>query len=158
MTLCDDIREARLLGGRDQERVEAHLAVCPACRDEAGTVTALRSVLATGRALAPPAALAARVRSAAAPLLARNARAATWRTVGRAVGAAMLPLPIVLLIDGYLVRAIYDTLSAVLPDALSLYFVLNYSVLLALLLTVAYGAIPLLAERQARLRREESYG
>ena len=158
MSICDDIREARVLGRRDQERVGAHLASCPACRAEAGMVTALTSALAAGRALAPSAALAARVRSAAAPLLARNARAATWRTVGRAVAAAMLPLPIVLLVDGYLVRAIYDTLSTVLPNALSLYFVLNYTVLLALLLTLAYGAIPLLAERQARLRREESYG
>ena len=145
MSLCDDIREARVLGRRN-EAVAAHLDSCPACRAEDGLVTALTSTLAAGHALAPSAALVARVRSAAAPLLARNARAATWRTVGRAVAAAVLPLPIVLLIDGYLVRAIYDALSAVLPNALSLYFVLNYTALLALLLTLAYGAIPLLAD------------
>ena len=45
-----------------------------------------------------------------------------------------------------------------LPDALSLYFVVNYTTLLALLLTLAYGAIPLLAERQTRLRHEEIHG
>ena len=95
------------------------------------------------------------MREAAAPLLARNTRLALWRTVGRAVTVALLPLPLLLLIDSYVVRAIYGTLRAVLPDALSLYFVVNYTTLLAVLLTLAYGAIPLLAERQVRLRREE---
>jgi hypothetical protein len=64
----------------------------------------------------------------------------------------------VLFIDAYLLRIAYRWLSAVLPDALSLFLVLDYTALLALLLTLAYGAIPLLTERQLRLRREESYG
>jgi hypothetical protein len=49
-------------------------------------------------------------------------------------------------------------LSAVLPGALSLYLVFNYAATLALLLALTYSAIPILAERQARLRREEVHG
>jgi hypothetical protein len=68
-----------------------------------------------------------------------------------------LPLPAVLLLNVYLVRAAHAVLSTILPEAVSLYLVVNYTALLALLLTLAYGAIPLLSDRQLRLRREESH-
>ena len=64
------------------------------------------------------------------------------------------------LVDGWdLERILQRAYGAgiVWPAALSLYFVLNYTTLLAVLLTLAYGAVPLLAERQARLRREERH-
>jgi len=161
---CDDARLAAVLGGEDSPDLAAHLATCEACRADAPAWRAVAAALAAARPPVPAAALAARVRHAAEPVLASHARRAQeagfalWRTVGRAVAAALLPLPLLVLIDGWVLRAIYETLRAVLPDALSLYFVVNYTTLLALLLTVAYGAIPLLAERQTRLRHEEIYG
>ncbi len=161
---CETSRAALALGRSDDPAVAAHLATCAECRAEGTALHRLATILAAARLSSPPVGLAVRVREAAAPLLARNARLARearlalWRTVGQAVAAALLPLPLLLLVDGYVVRAIYGTLHAVLPDALSLYFVVNYTTLLAVLLTLAYGAIPLLAERQARLQREEIYG
>jgi anti-sigma factor RsiW len=155
---CDQARTALALGHGDDAEALRHVATCDTCRADAPAWRALATALAAGRTPAPPSALAARVRAAAAPLLARHARAATWRAVAAAVAAAVLPLPLVLLIDGWLLRALYDTLYAVFPRALSLYVVVNYMTLLAVLLTLAYGAVPLLAERQARLRREERYG
>jgi hypothetical protein len=161
---CESVRIALAFGDARDPAVAAHLATCADCRTEAATLHRLAATLAAGRPPAPAAGLAARVREAAVPLLAHNAllahenRRTLWRTVGRAVAAALLPLPLLLLVDGYVVRAIYGTLRTVLPDALSLYFVVNYATLLAVLLTFAYGAIPLLAERQARLRRGELYG
>ncbi|MBI3767130.1 MAG: hypothetical protein HY271_01410 [Deltaproteobacteria bacterium] len=155
---CDRARVALALGRGDDPEVARHLAQCDLCRAEAVALRLVATTLGGARAPAPSATLATQVRAAAAPLLARNARRATWRAVARAVAAAMLPLPLLVLIDGYLVRAAYDALRAVLPAALSMYFVLNYTTLLAVLLTLAYGAIPLLAERQVRLRREETHG
>lgn len=150
---CETTRVALALGAERDPAVVTHLAACADCQAEMATLRRLAATLATGRPSAPGPALAARVREAAAPLLARNARLTLWRTVWRAVAVALLPLPLLVLIDSYVVRAIYGTLRAVLPDALSLYFVVNYATLLAVLLTLAYGAIPLLAERQAAATR-----
>ena len=49
----------------------------------------------------------------------------------------------------------YGVLEALLPRALSLYVVFNYAATLTLLLALTYGMIPIVAERQMRLRREE---
>lgn len=155
---CDRARAAVAFGRGIDAETTRHLAECEACRADAPAWRRLATTLGAAHGAVPSAALAAHVRAAAAPLLARHARMATWRAVARAVAAAVLPLPLVLLVDGILLRALYEALRAVLPTALSLYFVLNYTTLLAVLLTLAYGAVPLLAERQARLRREERHG
>jgi len=55
------------------------------------------------------------------------------------------------------VRAIYTLLGSVLPHGLTLYLVVNQAVLLALLLTLTYGAVPFLAARQARLLLQDGY-
>ena len=134
MTECDEVR-TMLLSGRALDAGSAsHLA---------------------GYAVpAPPS--PAGVLAAAAPLLARRARHAAWRALGRAVAAALVPLPLVLLVDVYVVRAAYGVLQALLPRALSLYVVFNYAATLTLLLAVTYAMVPIVAERQLRLRREES--
>lgn len=155
--VCEEMRTALALGAAPTGEVARHVAGCAECRAAAPALRAVATALAAARIPAPPAALASRVRAAAEPLLARHARAALWRTVGRAVAASLVPLPLLLIVDGYLVRAIYDSLRTVLPNALSLYFVVNYTTLLAVLLTLAYGAIPLLAERQTRRRHEETH-
>ena len=154
---CDAVREALFLGRPLDGGGARHLSACGECRDTSAALAALTGTFASDR-VEPPAELAARVHGAATPLLARNARRATWRSLARAIGLALVPLPLVLFIDAYLLRIAYGWLSAVLPDTLSLFLVLDYTALLALLLTLAYGAIPLLTERQLRLRREESYG
>src|SRR5207245_3046012 len=99
--------------------------------------------------------LSARVLGAAAPLLARQARLAAWRTRAPALAAALVPLPLILFLDFHLVRTAYGVLNALLPGALSFYVVFNDAATLALLLALTYGMIPLVAARQMRLRREE---
>jgi hypothetical protein len=106
----------------------------------------------------PPPGLAGRVLRAAAPLLARNARRATWPAVARALAAALVPLPLIAFFDWQIVRTAHAVLSRVLPDALSFYLVFNYTATLVLLLALTYAAVPILVERQARLRHQESHG
>jgi hypothetical protein len=105
-----------------------------------------------------PAGLAARVLRAAAPLLALNARRAAWPALARAVVTALLPLPLILFVDWHIVRAAHTFLRTVLPEALSFYLVFNYAATLVLLLALTYAAVPILVERQARLRQQESHG
>jgi len=157
MTDCDETLTALLLGrplGRD---ATAHLAACPRCRAERAAVERLARTLAAGPSLAPPSALAMRVLGAARPLLARNARRAAWSTLARALAAALLPLPAILFLDFYAVRAAFAFLTTILPTPLGAYLVFNYTATFALLLALTYGAIPILVERQVRLRREEGH-
>jgi hypothetical protein len=158
MTGCDDILTALMLRAPLGAEAEAHVAGCSRCAAERVSVLRIADALAAGAAPEPPPALSLRVLAAAEPLLARNARLATWPAVARALGAALLVLPVLLFVDWQLVRTIHQVLSAVLPGALSLYLVFNYAATLALLLALTYSAIPILAERQARLRREEVHG
>jgi hypothetical protein len=62
------------------------------------------------------------------------------------------------MIDVWALGTIYAWLARLLPPALSLYLVVNYAAVLALLGALTYGAIPLLAERQARGLREAPHG
>jgi len=150
MTVCDEIRTT-LLGGRALDAESArHLATCPRCGGDEAAVRLLAAYAV------PPPPSAARVLAAAAPLLARHARQAAWRTLGRVIAAALIPLPVILVADFYLVRAAYGVLQTLLPHALSLYVVFNYAATLTLVLALTYAMIPIVAERQMRLRREES--
>jgi len=153
---CDEGLTALLFG--DAAAAAAHLAGCARCRMERADVERVRGVLAAAPEPVPPPGLAARVLRAAAPLLARNARRATWPAVARALAAALVPLPLIAFFDWQIVRTAHAVLSRVLPDALSFYLVFNYTATLVLLLALTYAAVPILVERQARLRHQESHG
>jgi hypothetical protein len=151
---CDDALAAVFLGGPCDEAMRAHLATCPRCREQEPLVGAITQAFAASPTPEPPPGLTARVLRAAGPLLGRRA---AWPALGRAVAAALAPLPLILWIDWLVVRTAERLLSTVLPGVLSTFVVVNYSILLALLLALTYGAVPILAERQARGRRKESH-
>jgi hypothetical protein len=154
---CDDVRERRFLGRATRDD-EAHLAACPDCQGAVTVLATLAATFAADRPAAPSARLAPRVLAAARPLLATRQRHAARRALATAVAAALLPLPLILMIDVWALQAIYGGLSRFFPPALSLYLVVNYAAVLALLGALTYGAIPLLAERQARGRHEALHG
>ena len=155
MTACDDVLARLLLARALDADGAAHVSTCPHCTAEQGRVRRVAALLASHEVPAVSVSLSARVGAAAAPLLARHARRAAWWTLARALAAALAPLPVILFLDFHLVRAAYGVLNALLPGALSLYVVFNYAATLALLLALTYGMIPIVAERQMRLRREE---
>ena len=132
-----------------------HLARCDDCRAIEGPLRRLSPGLDGSSVVEPPAELGERVLRAAQPYLAWNARRAAWRQLARALAVGLLPLPMIIAIDVYLVRTLYDLLNAALPGSLSLYLTANYVVMIATLLAVAYGAIPFLAERQLRTQQRE---
>ena len=148
MIACEDVDALRAFGRPLDADVEAHVRTCARCRELAPALGAVSAALAASPVAGAPEYLTARVLTAAAPLLAAQAaRAARWRLV-RALAAGLAPLPAILVLDFWLVRAGYDLLTRFLPDALSLYVVANWVGFLALLLALTYGAIPFLAARQ----------
>ena len=102
MTGCEDALVAFLLDQVDAAAVD-HIRTCPRCRAEQPAVRALAVRLAADPAPTPPPTLAPRVLTAAGPLLARNAQGAAWRAawpaVARALAAALIPLPAILVFD-----------------------------------------------------------
>ena len=158
MTDCDAALTA-LLFGRDADReTEAHVAACPRCAVEVARTRGVAAALAADRVPEPSPGLSTHMLRAAEPHLARNARRAAWTTLARALGAALVPLPALLFVDVLLLRWGYGLLAAVLPAPLGLYLVLSYAVTLTVLLALTYGAIPIVAERQLRLRLREAHG
>ncbi len=154
---CDDVR-ARRLDGRPSGGDAAHVADCAGCAAEADALAALTAAFAADHVAPPSPGLESRVLHAAAPILASRRHHAARPAVAAALAAALLPLPLILVIDVWALQAIYAGLSRLLPPALSFYLVVNYAAVLALLGTLTYGAIPLLAERQARGRHEVLHG
>jgi hypothetical protein len=116
-----------------------------------------RDILGLLAAPAPDPALTARVVAAARPLLAANAQRSSARAWLRPLLVALLPLPLLIVVDTALVRTLHSVLAIALPDALSTYFAGQYALLLLLLATLGYASIPLLADRQSRAALEEGH-
>jgi predicted anti-sigma-YlaC factor YlaD len=154
---CDDLREALLLGRTLDATLAAHLAGCDECRAVERELGALAAAL-DHEVAEPPRHATAHVLHAAQPLLARHAQRELWRRSARAVAAALIPLPIVLVANLLFVRTVYVWMESVLPVGVSLFLIGNYAALLALLLAAIYGAIPLLAARQVGFAHEVRHG
>jgi hypothetical protein len=103
----------------------------------------------------PPPDLVPRTLAAARPLLAAHARRGRANAWARPLVVALLPLPLILAVDVLAVRALHDLLSIVLPGALSTYFAAQYALMVLLLLGLAYAAVPVLVDRQARAALED---
>jgi hypothetical protein len=104
-----------------------------------------------------PADLTPRVLAAAAPLLAAHARRTSWRTFLRPLVVALLPLPLILAADVAIAGALYSLFSLVLPAVVSTVLVAQYALVVLLSLALAYAAVPVLVDRQARAIFEEAH-
>jgi hypothetical protein len=156
---CDTALTA-LLFGKVTDEVAAHLDACPRCAVEAPRVRRVTGLLDTIPAPSPSPALATHVLDAAAPLLSANAHrlpAAAWRRLAAAIAVAILPLPLILFVGWEALSTVNRLLSTVLPAGVSFYLVATHAVLLGLLVAVTYGAVPLLAAHQLRLRHEDTH-
>jgi hypothetical protein len=153
---CDELLDAWLQHGDLPPGGAEHLAACPSCQRDAEAMSALTSALRAHPAPEPPPWLSRTVLRAAAPLLAARAEPVP-RPAWRALAIALLPLPLILAVDWFLVRGAHALLSGLLPDALSLYLAGSYAVLLATLLGLTYAAVPLVAARQLRPPLEEHH-
>jgi len=152
---CDEIRETIFLGGQLDAAGQAHVQGCDMCRRQAEALRMVTAALAGDALPGPPPALTARVLERARPVLALHARTPQpVRSSSRlpwAVVAAVGLLPIVVIFDAYVLRTIHALLSLFMPAPLSTYIVFNLGSLVVLLVTLAYGAVPLLADRQTRM-------
>lgn len=155
---CAAVRSVLARGEPLDEPGRLHWAACAECVGLAEGLAAVARAAAALPPAKPPADLDGRVLSAAAPLLAANARAAAVGTrsrdghrLARALVPAILLFPLLVVADVWLLRLAHEALAGVLPRVLSTWVVLSYAALLAALGCLVFGAIPLLVERQATL-------
>jgi hypothetical protein len=162
---CDQLLAAVLRGDPLADAERAHVDGCPRC----GALAPDLALLAPDRrvgAPAPPSALTARVLLAAQPLLDGHARTAqraraTLQLDGRQLATALLPaillFPLIVLADVVLLRSVHGVLATLLPATLTTYLVASYATLLAALVCLTFGAIPLIVQRQGTASWKEGH-
>jgi len=125
-------------------RLAAHVRECEECGREAPPVESIVAVLRASALPVDPRELSGRVLARLQPHMEQLATRAFWRRVAVVLVASILPLPVVLAYDAYLLRLLYAAASSLLPEAVAAYLVLSYAALLALLFAGTYAAVPLL--------------
>jgi hypothetical protein len=154
---CDAVLERIFLDGPLDPADRAHSETCARCLRDGPLMARLARELGASVVPDPPAGLTRRVVAAATPLAAaaRPAARAYWRQLRHAVAVAVLPLPLIVLLDAYLIALVHAVLRAMLPATLSAYLTFNFAALTILAVALTYAAVPLLADRQIRLARRE---
>lgn len=160
---CESFLRAALDGDALGSAALTHRARCADCAALPASLPEIARILVSSPVVEPPHDLASRVLAAATPALLENVRAAHVQRVtapaprldGRRLASALLPavllFPLVVLVDVLLLRALHDALASLLPQGLTTYLVASYAALLAALVCLTFGAIPLLVQRQEAL-------
>ena len=105
---------------RDNPLTE-HERECEECRAAALPIAELSELLGRGAAPVDPRPLSALALARVAPALQGRAQAVFWRRLVRALSAALLPLPLLIAADWWLLGRLYDVAAAWLPSAVAAY-------------------------------------
>jgi hypothetical protein len=128
----------------------AHARECDDCGAAAPPLAELAARLDADALEIDAARLSAAALALVLPELQAYAQAAFWRRLVRALAVALLPLPLVLAADLWLLGWLYDLAAAWLPSGIALYLVASYAVSALVVIGAAYAAIPLLIARPLR--------
>ncbi len=140
-------RQRRDPGASRTVRLASHAADCNECRAAPLPLEHLAVLLDASTPDLDPAALSQQTFTRLRPALRRRAQAAAWQRVGIGMLLSLLPLPLILAYNTYVLRVAYDVLKTLLPAAFAAYLVLSYAAFLVLLFATTYAAIPLLVVR-----------
>jgi hypothetical protein len=124
-----------------------HTLACDDCRADAPPVAQLAALL-DGAGVDVDAAYLSRLAFArVAPELRARAQAAFWRRLRTALAFGLLPLPLVIAADVFVLGWLYQLFAVWLPASLALYVVISYGAWLLVAIGSTYAAIPLLLAR-----------
>jgi hypothetical protein len=132
---------------RRDNALDEHARECGEC-SEAAMPTAALSALLDSDAVSIDAERLSRLAFArVAPALQERAGALFWRRLTRVLVAALVPLPLVIGIDVWMLGRLYEAVAAWLPVSVAVYLVACYGASLLVLISGTYAAIPLLLAR-----------
>ena len=129
-------------------QLSAHSADCAECKNTPLPLDRIAAVFEAAVPAVDAAALSRQTFTRLQPELQRRALAGAWRRIAMGVLLALLPLPLVLVYNAYLLHVVYNLLSSLLPAGIAAYLVLSYGAFLLLLFATTYAAIPLLMAHQ----------
>ncbi len=145
-------REISAGEARAADPLTAHARQCDECRASSPPIERIVSALAADVVDIDPHALSQLAMARLSSELARRAAATFRRRVAEVVLVSLLPLPLVLVYNAYVLGAAYNLALTLLPAGLAAYMVLTYGALLLLLFAMTYAAIPLLLDRNWKAR------
>ena len=139
---------------RPDNALAAHARECDDCRASTPPLAELSAMLDANRVDVDAAALSRLALAHVAPELRARVTVAFWRRLVPALVAALLPLPLILAADVWLLGRLYELAAAWLPSSVAAYIVISYAASALVVVGAAYAAIPLLlarpiAEREA---------
>jgi hypothetical protein len=137
---------------RPDNVLAAHARECEDCRASAPPLAELSSMLDANRAEVDAAALSQLALARVAPELRARADVTFWRRLVPALVAALLPLPVVLAADVWLLGRLYELAATWLPSSVAAYIVISYAASALVVVGAAYAAIPLLIARPVAAR------
>jgi hypothetical protein len=134
-----------------RRRLSEHVAECAECQATPLPLDAVGALLDAAQPDVDVTALSRHTFARLQPELRQRAGAISWRRAAAGVLLALLPLPIVLAYDAYVLQLAYDVLSTLVPRSVAAYLVLSYGAGLLLLFATTYAAIPVLMSRRVRM-------
>ncbi|MFI5364418.1 MAG: hypothetical protein ACHQ4J_02230 [Candidatus Binatia bacterium] len=123
-----------------------HAEHCDECRTAPLPLDRVATLLNAGSVDIDTSLLSRRVLARLTPQLQRRAAVIHWRRVAACVLLALVPLPVVLAYDAYVLHVTFEVVSVLLPATLAAYLVLSYAAFLLLLFALTYASIPLLMQ------------
>jgi hypothetical protein len=132
------------------QRLRDHADGCPECQASPLPLATIQHVLNSASVQVDVGQLSARAMAHVRFALERNAQRAMWRRAVRAVGMALLPLPVVTAYAVIVLWGVYSLAATLLPPALAAYLVGTYAAALTLMAAVTYAAIPVWLATRSR--------
>jgi hypothetical protein len=129
------------------ERLRRHAEQCDECRVAPLPLAELSALLSAPVPVRTEVPASRRVLVAAAPLLAAYAARAYRRHLVSGMVLSLVPLPVVVFFNVYLLREAYALLAGWLPSGIVAWMVVGYGAMLLLLCALTYAALPVLIAR-----------
>jgi hypothetical protein len=133
--------------GAGTQRLLAHAADCDECQRTPLPAREIGALLDAAVPDVDVGALSQHAFGRARPLLHRRRAGWSWQLAAGLL-LALLPLPVVVAYDAYVLHLAYEFLCGWMPAVVAAYLVLSYAATLVLLFATTYAAIPLLVNRR----------
>ena len=132
---------------RRDNALDEHARECGECHEAAMPIAALSAVLDGDAPQIDAERLSRLAFARVAPALQERAGALFWRRLTRVLIAALVPLPLVIGVDVWMLGRLYAVVAAWLPVSVAAYLVACYGASLLVLISGTYATIPLLLAR-----------
>lgn len=129
------------------DRLREHVQDCDGCRREPLPIDRIDALLGESRPDVDVAALSARAFTVAQQVLHAIALRRFWRQVAAVLAVSLLPLPLILVYDAFLLQLVHSAVSSAFSGTMATYVVFTYASSLLFLFAASYAAIPVLMAR-----------